>query len=233
MIEKVATFSLITALATLPASAQRHELREDRSQSVKIKQDAHNRRSTKKANPYYGRNMIRMAPITALDIGLGVGIGYERLFGRYRNVGLTLPMNLILEDRGKGYFSGSHNLSATETYLYFTPGLKVYPFGQHRVTYAIGPGLMLGYGGGREWRYNNVLRRSSQVAVKRLRIGTMVNNSVDFKLSRHIHLSLEAGLGIRYLDKERLSAPSYYGQRRFSYPIKGTGQASFSVGFRF
>ncbi len=55
-----------------------------------------------KPQPYRysdGDNVLRLAPITVMDLGVGFGISYERLFGSDKKFGLILPVYLILENK--------------------------------------------------------------------------------------------------------------------------------------
>lgn len=95
-------------------------------------------------------NIIRVSPFTALDVGVGFSLDYERLINEEGSIGLSFPLHLIMQNRQSfDYFDNQY----FNTYVYFTPGLKVYPLGQRRVTYALGPNLLLAYGSGKDNPY--------------------------------------------------------------------------------
>lgn len=185
----------------------------------------------------YGSNILRVAPITAMDVGVGFGISYERIFGDAQMIGLVLPVTMLLENKNNGSDINSYNEARYNTYVYFTPGIKIYPFGQRKVNYAIGPNLLLGYGGGNEWQYRNDIYGGiylDDVKTTKLRLGFLINNYVNFQVSKAFNLGLEGGLGMRYFDRVSYSGSKYYpGNGDFSNGFDITGQFSLTLGFRF
>jgi hypothetical protein len=191
-----------------------------------------------KVNMNYGSNIVRIAPITAMDIGVGFGFGYEKLFGADQNIGVILPFNILLENRNNNdFYSGAYNEDRFNTYIYFTPGVKFYPFGQRKVTYAVGPNLMLGYGANKQWQtYSDVygVVYLEDVTTTRVRLGLLINNYVNFQVSRLFSLGLEGGLGMRYYDKTSYSGSWVYaGNGEFHNGFDITGQFSLTLGLRF
>lgn len=186
------------------------------------------------ATSEYGSNIVRLSPITAMDIGVGFGLSYERIFGAEQMIGVVLPVSMLLENRSS---ASSYNETLFNTYVYFTPGLKIYPFGQRRVTYAVGPNLMLAYGGGNEWQYRNDMYGGAyldDVKMTRVRLGVMVNNYVNFQISKIFNLGLEGGLGMRYFDRVSYNGSTYYaGNGNFNNGFDITGQFSLTLGLRF
>ena len=186
----------------------------------------------------YGSNIVRIAPITAMDIGVGFGLSYEKIFGENQMIGLVLPVTLLLENRNNNdLYSGAYNQNRYNTYVYFTPGVKFYPFGQRKVTYAIGPSLMLGYGGSYQWQthtdaYGYVYLED--VKTTRFRMGLLLNNYVNFQISKLFNIGLEGGLGMRYYDKTSFSGSEFYaGNGAFHNGFDITGQFSLTLGLRF
>ena len=185
----------------------------------------------------YGPNVLRIAPITAMDVGVGFGLSYEYIFGSAQTVGLVLPVSLLFENKNTVAISTPYNNPKYNTYVYFTPGVKIYPFGQRKVTYAVGPNLMLGYGGGSEWQPRVDLygvEYLDAVRTMHWRIGLLVNNYVNFQFSPHFNLGIEGGLGMRYLDKVSYSGSAYYaGNGTVNNGVDITGQFSLTLGYRF
>jgi len=184
----------------------------------------------------YGSNTIRIAPITAMDAGVGFGLSYERILGKDQMIGLVLPVSMILENKQHNDLGSMYNTARYNTYVYFTPGLKIYPMGQRRVTYAVGPSLLLAWGGGNQWQYRSDLTGTylEDVKMTRLRLGMLVTNYVNFQISRSFNLGLEGALGVRYYDRTSYSGPaSYAGNGEFSNGFDITGQFSLSFGYRF
>lgn len=187
--------------------------------------------------PEYKANILRLAPITAMDVGVGFAVSYERLFGADQRFGVILPVSLLLENKNSPNINTTYSTSRYNTYVYFTPGVKLYPFGQRKVTYAIGTNLMIGYGGGSEWQprtdpygviYLDAIRTT------RWRLGVLLNNYVNFQFSKKFNLGIDGGLGIRYLDKVSYSGSQYYaGNGAVNNGFDITGQFSLTLGYRF
>lgn len=185
---------------------------------------------SKKADGLTPYNNIRFAPLTALDVGVGFTLSYERLLGKDEKIGVVFPFSLILEDKG------TYNNESYNPYFYFLPGLKVYPFGQRRVTYALGPNLIFGYSSGKEWRSIEGNFPSPQPVLqlyekKVTKIGVLVNNYVSFQITRNFNLGLEAGLGMCYLDQERYVSNAI--ETTINNGFNVTGQFSMTLGYRF
>lgn len=189
------------------------------------------------APPDYGNHIVRLAPLTAMDVGVGFGAGYEYLLGKEQRLGIVLPVSVLFEDKGVKNGGPQYEDSRYYAYVYFTPGLKLYPFGQRKVTYALGPNLMIGHGGGSEWQSRTDaygIIHLDAVQTKRWRLGLLMTNYVNFQFSRHFNLGIEGGLGIRYLDKVSYSGSQFYaGNGDFNGGLDITGQFSLALGYRF
>ena len=188
-----------------------------------------------RTNLHEDANVIRIAPLTAMDIGYGFGLSYERLLGTNKNVGLILPFSLLLE-KGTGGVYGSRG---NNTYFYFTPGVKIYPFGQRKITYAVGPSLMFGYGKNPDhygYIYQNGLTAEEDIQLKKFRMGLLVNNYISFQITKALSLGFEAGVGMRYLDREYFNSSGiFWGSERvqFRNGFNITGQGSMTIGIKF
>lgn len=222
MIRNIALALLITGCAATTVQAKQDEAKErNETPAAVVKESA---------------NIIRLAPLTAMDIGYGFGLSYERLFGEHKNIGIILPFSLLLEKRTNSGFSisGSNN-----TYFYFTPGLKIYPFGQRRITYAVGPSLMFGYGENPDsygYFFPNGTTSQEDIHLKKFRMGFMVNNYISFQITKTFNIGFEGGIGMRYLDREYFhSTSSFWGaeQVQFRNGFNITGQFSMTLGIKF
>lgn len=182
-------------------------------------------------------NIVRFNLLTAMDIGLGPGISYERIFPNNEKIGFILPMNLLLDEKGSEFNGGSQYYR----YFYLSPGIKFYPFGQKRVTYAFGPNLMFGLGGGNgivnDYSYPYPTYPGSyDIPIKKtvFRFGVLFNNYVNFQITKEINIGMTAGLGIRYYDKEVFVKSSNSDiLYNISNPYSLTGQFTVSMGYRF
>lgn len=187
---------------------------------------------------HYGSNILRLNPITAMDIGVGFGLSYEKILGSEQKVGLIFPVSMIIQNKENfDYLAGSYNNARYNTYVYFTPGVKIYPFGQRKVTYAVGPNLMFAYGGGNEYQYRTDAYGGAyldNVKSTRVRLGLLANNYVNFQITRSFNIGLEGGLGLRYYDKQTFSGSAFYaGNGDISNGFDISGQFSVSLGLRF
>lgn len=178
----------------------------------------------------YGKNMINVSPFKALDSGPGFAISYERLLDKNGYFGLLLPFTMTVSD--SYYFPiGTDDIQNEEMY-YFSPTLKVYPFGQKRVTYAVGPTLYAGVG--RKWSNYTDYNPTTGVYISRdeqrdrFRMGMIVNNFVNFQITSRFQIGLNAGVGPRYIDRETYESRTI---RTKGFEI--TGEFNFNLGFRF
>ncbi len=171
-------------------------------------------------------NIIRISPITALDMGAGLGMGYEKILGKDRSISIILPAYFLFD-------TDSYNNSYKDNYIYFTPGLKVYPFGQRKVTYALGPNLMLGYGKESFSDYNYNTNQYDNTKITHLRMGVIVNNYVNFNITPVLNLGLELGLGVCYIAKTTTER-DFFPYKTTNYKaLEPTGLFSMTLGFRF
>ena len=161
-----------------------------------------------------GSQRFMFSPFTVLDAGPGLGFHYEFMAGK--NMAIVLPGYLIFDNDPSHFRSDRDFISH-----YFVPGIKFYPAGQHKVSYGIGPSLMLGIGT-KNWREHN-----QDIHANRIRVGVIAMNYVDFNVTNRFIIGLEGGPGVRYLDH-------YWSKHRsVSETFEFTGQFSFKLGFRF
>lgn len=178
----------------------------------------------------YGKNMINVSPFKALDSGPGFGISYERLLDKRGYFGLLLPFTMTVPDSYYLPFD-SNNDTGSEMY-YFAPTVKIYPFGQKRVTYALGPSVYTGFG--KRWNSytaydpNTGVYTTKDERRTRFRLGMIVNNYVNFQITSHFQIGLNAGIGPRYIDRE-----TYEFQTTRTKGFNITGEFNFNLGFRF
>jgi len=177
-----------------------------------------------------GKNKIDISPFKALDSGPGFGISYERILDKNGYFGLLLPFTMTVDN---SYYSpvGSETGNSDQMY-YFAPTLKVYPFGQKRVSYAVGPTLYAGVG--RHWYQFTDYNPTTQVYTsrdeerERFRMGMIVNNFVNFQITKHFQIGLNAGVGPRYIDRDKFDSKVYR-----TRGMEITGEFNFNLGFRF
>jgi hypothetical protein len=232
MIRKIAVLASMLFVTLQTFAQEKRDYRKERAELARQEKEEKKKERTHQAMDY-GTNILSITPFSLLDIGVGFGASYEKILGEDKNIGIVLPVNLIFEFNDN-YYNGyyTNNGSYNNTYFYFTPGIKIYPFGQRRVTYAIGPNLMLGAGGGKEMRYNEQIGYDEEYNVSKIRVGMLLNNYLTVQFSRSFNLALQAGLGVRYIDRETASSP-YSSQQVSNNGMSVTGQFSISLGYRF
>lgn len=187
------------------------------------------RNPTNNMDEAFGRNMINFSPFKVLDSGPGIGVNYERIVGTRRLFGITLPLSVTFPDT---YLFSSSSGSPNNSMFYLSPGFKIYPFGQKRVTYAVGPHLFTSFGKVRNYiSVFDPVRNTyigSETTRNNFRFGVLVNNYVNFQITPQFQIGLNAGLGSRYIDRETVNVVDYHFNR-----IKVTGEFNFNLGFRF
>lgn len=218
MTGKIGTFTLLTVMTTTASFAQSPGRWEKERPRRKVIED-------------YGTNIITISPLTVMDYGAGVGLSYEKIFGADKNIGVVLPFSLMLESNNGAGYQYSPSSSGSNANIYFTPGLKIYPFGHSRVTYAVGPTFMVTYG-----RSSNVWYTGFPVygaKISWLRMGAMATNYLNFQVTRSLNLGLEMGLGVRYLDQQTYTEPGLAAPVKTNRGVKPTGRFALTFGFRF
>jgi len=176
----------------------------------------------------YGRNFIRFSPIKFLDLSAaGLGLEYEYLFGKSKRFGVNIPVTVMFKQNRIPNTNGSSEEMRYTPYFFINPGLKIYPSGQKRVTFATGPSLMIGYGKHKEWSVINTPTSSYTQYLERdnFRFGLIIMNYLNFQFTPEFSMHIDAGIGIRYVN--------HYTDPDFSDDITPTGQFSLGFGYRF
>ena len=232
MLKKIAVLTTIATLTLNNLFAQERDFRKEKAELARQEREAKKKDKSYERSSY-GTNIISISPLSALDIGIGVGASYEKILGADQNIGIVIPVHLMFEQNNDYYYNGyyGYNSNHYNSYFYFTPGIKIYPFGQRKVTYAVGPNLMMGAGGGKQWATDNN-GNNYQVTTNKFRFGMLVNNYVNFQFSKSFNMNIQAGLGVRYIDHE--SESDYInGKDSYSNGMNVTGEFAVSLGYRF
>ncbi len=176
----------------------------------------------------FGKNVFRFSPFKVLDSGPGIELSYEILVDKGQRFGIVLPVSLIFPDSHPIGFEGGN---IGNKYWYAAPGLKIYPFGQRKVTYAVGPSVFTGFG--RIDRYESSYDPATntytgkEIVRDNFRMGVIVNNYVNFQITQQFLIGLNGGLGSRYVDRETNNGIIHRGN------VQVTGEFNFNLGFRF
>lgn len=225
MLRKIAVLTSVIALSFQSLSAQERDFRKERAELDRQEREQKrlNRQNHLQPVTDYGTDILSLSPFAVLDVGVGVGMSYEKIFGADKNIGIVLPVYVLFEDFDNDPY---YNDNSSASYFYFAPGLKVYPFGQRKVTYSIGPNLFVGGGTGRQtnWDMNG---NPYTEEISRFRLGILINNYLNFQFTKNFNLGLQGGLGVRYIDRET------YNGYTDSRGMTVTGQFSITLGYRF
>ncbi len=174
--------------------------------------------NSKKDKIDYGKNIVSFIPFYAVTNNhMGVGASYEYLMNDY--IGIRVP---LMADLNRPYFNGGVEL-------------KLYPVKNTGVAkYAVAPMVM--FGSGKEsaddfvWdpTQNNYIHTTYYN--NRTHFGFLINNSLNFTISKNFYIAMDAGIGVNYYDKI-----TYTKQTGLSSNNRTTFLAQFQVqtGIRF
>lgn len=160
-----------------------------------------------KVRRVYKRNTVTLMPIAFLTNGIGLGVSYEHI-NRKGNTGIRLPFFAMINYPG----------------AYFTPSVRLYPFGQRIASPFIAPTLLVGYGD-RPINKDSLdyYGKTKTYAVNETTgfLGFMIELGVNIHLTRNMFLTVSGGGGVNYPDLAK--------QDRIDY----AGLAKFEVGFGY
>lgn len=172
------------------------------------------------ARPQYGPNIVRFTPVTVFDNSVGIGFSYERILDKDGKISVNIPVCLGI-NMNNGYNGWGYSTN-TNYSIFLNPGVKFYPAGQRRVTYALGASLFTMMGED-DYYYGGPANEEADY----FRAGIMINNYVHFNITPKFNLGLELGVGPRYINQYRTT------QSTFSDGISVSAQFGFHMGFRF
>ncbi|HQW46004.1 MAG: hypothetical protein IPF62_10010 [Bacteroidetes bacterium] len=173
-----------------------------------------------------GKNIIAFSPAqfsvnNVMGDGNGyvsVGFSYERIFDN-ELISLKLPVNFTIEHTG----------------VILMPTIKLYPKKQGVVKYAVGPQFLIAMID--EPYYNYFSSYSSSINYTRKQFGFALNNSLNFTISKHLYLGIDASLGILYYDSFNDMNKNYNGGNNYyndsPMNLNQTFNLGFNMGFRF
>lgn len=182
--------------------------------------------SEKKQKEIFGKDILAFYPFQVIltnanqtQPDLTVGVSYERIFNN-EHLSFKLPVFASIQ----------------EQYFYIMPTLKIYPFGQGLVRFAVGPQLLFGYGNGSYniTKYDQVNGYYTQeVSGTKKQFGFMINPSLNVTMSKHFYLTVESSLGIIYYDSMPYDNSTYYNASNTNNPVSPAFQLNFGLGYRF
>jgi hypothetical protein len=171
----------------------------------------------------FGRNIISLNPFTVNHTGAGIGATYELLLGEEQRIGIVVPFGMTFAGLDDDWFIGDRGNDFTTYHL--SPGMKLYVAGARRkVSYAIGPSIVLSKGSGdvKVWRNGYEELEYSE----RRGLGMIVNHYLNFQVTPGFNFGMDGGLGLRYFDRK------ITGGVEESRRMGVIGQYSIRFGFR-
>lgn len=142
-----------------------------------------------------------------------IGIQYERIF----NSGLlsvAMPINFSI-DNLRGVFA--------------SPTIKLYPKKQGIAKYAIGPQFIINYFEDEFESYNPTFGYFNQIETRR-QFGFGINNSLNFTISKHFYIGMDATVGILYYDSFVNGRNDYYKDNYYDITPFGNLNQFFKMG---
>lgn len=224
MLRKIAVLTSIIALTFQSLSAQERDFRKERAELDRQEREQKRQKRHQQPITDYGTNILSLTPFAAMDVGIGVGMSYEKILSADQSLGIVLPVYILFDNFDDNSYYGYEN---SGSYFYFAPGLKIYPFGHRRATYSIGPNLFVGGGTSKTTQYDYNGGYTYIQEVSRFRLGILVNNYMTFQFTKNFNLGLQGGLGVRYIDRETIDG---FTNNRGIVP---TAQFSVTLGYRF
>jgi hypothetical protein len=165
------------------------------------------------------KNILTLVPGQIFDTSIGLGISYERIL-RNQRVGIIVPF--VMSRANTYYYSDSFNYV-----FYLSPGLKFYPFGHRKITYALGPNLFAGLGRyfSRDFDYQSGYYAEGYYS-QTTRIGFVGNNYLTLNVFPNFKIGMNGGFGVRYMDRKT----AYNSYKSLMEP---TVEYSFNLSYHF
>ncbi len=171
-----------------------------------------------------GKNIISFSPMrfvvsNLMGDGTGyatVGFSYERVFNN-EYISAKMPVNFTIDRTG----------------VVFLPTIKLYPKKQGVVKYAVGPQFLVAVVD--DYYYNYYSSNSNaRIYDTRRQFGFALNNSLNFTVSKHFFLELDASIGLLYYDSFndlKIQGSYYYNDSPLN--LNQAFNAGFGMGYRF
>lgn len=169
----------------------------------------------------YGQHIVSFSPIQAIGLNLDVdapdlaiGLAYEHVLSNGL-IGLKVPV--------------SYSINKIINSVYLSPTIKIYPKKQGVVRYAVGPQFTLGVGKGTYTIFDGT--KYVSVTDNRTQLAFVLNNSLNFTLSKSLYMVLDGGFGLRYFDS--FKNKRYQGSNVFFVTPINTMYLNYAIGVRF
>lgn len=175
------------------------------------------------------RNVLRISPATVFYGGTGGGLSYERFLDDDRKVSVMLPVSFGL----RRYMIGSTSVPAQGDDLnysfMFNPGIRMYPKGQRRVSYAIGASVFVTRGSENGFTQESNGAYNAYAESTEMRVGSLISNNLTVNISKRVNIGLEALIGCSFYSRIHNNTTSVT-QREAVSQMTGI---MLQVGYRF
>ena len=169
----------------------------------------------------YKPNNIQFNILSATDHGVGGGITYDRILDKNGNVELTLPVSIISD----AYENNSYEYNNNKARVYFMPGIKFYPSGVKRNSFALGPSLVYSYYKGNDNGYY-----SNRGEYTNQQLGIIMKAYYQMNITPMFNFNVNGGLGILYMNDYKYKSNAAY---NFSEGISALANINIGFGIRF
>ncbi len=147
------------------------------------------------------QSILAMSPLQFTETGIGMSFSFEQSLDKSGIVSFILPVVATFNP-----IKNAVNENNANDYMYYLmPGIKIYPTSNRgKIKYAIGPSMVIGAGERTKYTYYygyNSGFSSSQEHHNKFIVGVTINNSINFKPTRHIYMGLDFGFGFTYLNR--------------------------------
>jgi hypothetical protein len=157
--------------------------------------------NNKKNAPEYGKSVWAIAPISFSEVSKGIGLSYERALDEKGIIALWIPVMFGFRSYENNILYNAYDNNAVYGHFYAMPGIKIYPSGNDGACkYSLGPNFVFATGD-KATPNDYISPTGNPVSPTEsfLKLGFMLNNSLNINPTQHLYLGLDFGFGITYL----------------------------------
>lgn len=147
------------------------------------------------------RNVLRVSPATVFYGGTGGGLSYERFLDNDRKVSLYLPVSFGMRRYMIGKTSVPAGGNDMNYSFMFNPGIRMYPKGQRRVSYAVGASVFVTRGSENGFMQESNGAYNAYAERSETRMGSLISNSLTVNISKRLNIGLEALVGCSFYSR--------------------------------
>lgn len=143
------------------------------------------------------KNNLTIKPFNANNIGLGIGIHYERYLDSTNNFSLVFPVNYSFEVANNNYGGGYNNNSFG---IDINPGIRFYFVEPRSFNWYIGCSFLYGYENS-EYAYYDPVGSIYYDNYTRNTFGSLINVGFKGTIKQRFTYNVEFGNGLKFIDK--------------------------------